>query len=114
MRPATARVLGSHRASQNPHVEVAHRATAIAIERWITLTRVSLKNRQAWSEVEPVLMNGEFDKARELYLDQWLGFSEIQLHDQLEAAGFKQIDIRVVSREKQSPHFQTVFATGVK
>jgi len=40
--------------------------TAIAIERWITLTRLSLKNRQAWTEVEPVLMNGEFDKAREL------------------------------------------------
>ena len=60
------------------------------------------------------LLSHQFDKARELYLDQWLGFSEIQLHDQLKAAGFKQIDVRVVSREKQSPHFQTVFATGVK
>jgi len=60
------------------------------------------------------LLSHQFDKARELYLDQWLGFSEVQLHDLLEEAGFIHIDVRVVSREKQSPHFQTVFATGVK
>jgi ubiquinone/menaquinone biosynthesis C-methylase UbiE/DNA-binding transcriptional ArsR family regulator len=60
------------------------------------------------------LLSHQFDKARELYLDQWLGFSEVQLHDLLEEAGFNQIDVRVVSREKQSPHFQTVFATGLK
>jgi ubiquinone/menaquinone biosynthesis C-methylase UbiE/biotin operon repressor len=60
------------------------------------------------------LLSHQFDKARELYLDQWLGFSEVQLHDLLEGAGFDDIDVRVVSREKQSPHFQTVFATGVK
>ena len=28
--------------------------------------------------------------------------------------GFTNIEVTVVSREKQSPHFQTVFATGVK
>jgi ubiquinone/menaquinone biosynthesis C-methylase UbiE/DNA-binding transcriptional ArsR family regulator len=60
------------------------------------------------------LLSHQFDKARELYLDQWLGFSEVQLHDLLEEAGFNDIDVRVVSREKQSPHFQTVFATAVK
>jgi ubiquinone/menaquinone biosynthesis C-methylase UbiE/biotin operon repressor len=60
------------------------------------------------------LLSHQFEKARELYLDQWLGFSEVQLHDLLEEAGFKQIDVRVVSREKQSPHLQTVFATGVR
>jgi ubiquinone/menaquinone biosynthesis C-methylase UbiE/DNA-binding transcriptional ArsR family regulator len=60
------------------------------------------------------LLSHQFDKARELYLDHWLGFSEVQLHDLLEDAGFNHIDVRVVSREKQSPHFQTVFATGVK
>lgn len=60
------------------------------------------------------LLSHQFEKARELYLDHWLGFSEVQLHDLLEAAGFKNIDVRVVAREKQSPHFQTVLATGVK
>ena len=60
------------------------------------------------------LLSHRFEKARELYADHWLGFSEIQLHEFLEEAGFRNIDVRVVAREKQSPHFQTVLATGVK
>jgi ubiquinone/menaquinone biosynthesis C-methylase UbiE/predicted transcriptional regulator len=60
------------------------------------------------------LLSHQFEKARELYLDHWLGFSEVQLNDLLEESGFRNIDVRVVSREKQSPHFQTVFATGIK
>src|SRR5256885_2453014 len=60
------------------------------------------------------LLNHRFERARELYADHWLGFSEVQLHQFLEAAGFKNIEVTVVSREKQSPHFQTVFATGTK
>jgi len=60
------------------------------------------------------LLNHRFEKARELYADQWLGFSEPQLHEFLEGSGFKDIEVSVVSREKQSPHFQTVFATGTK
>ena len=60
------------------------------------------------------LLSHRFEKARELYLDHWLGFSEIQLQEFLESAGFKDNDVRVVGREKQSPHFQTVLATGTK
>ncbi|HAF03941.1 MAG TPA: transcriptional regulator [Spartobacteria bacterium] len=60
------------------------------------------------------LLSHRFEKARELYADHWLGFSEVRLHEFLEDAGFKQIEVSIVSREKQSPHFQTVFATGVK
>jgi ubiquinone/menaquinone biosynthesis C-methylase UbiE len=60
------------------------------------------------------LLNHRFEKARELYADQWLGFSELHLHEFLEASGFNEIEVSVVSREKQSPHFQTVFATGTK
>ena len=60
------------------------------------------------------LLNHSFERARELYADHWLGFSEVQLHQFLEDIGFKNIDVRVVAREKQSPNFQTVFATGTK
>ena len=60
------------------------------------------------------LLSHRFERARELYADQWLGFSEVQLHEFLENAGFKHIDVRVVAREKQSPNLQTIFATGVK
>ncbi|PZR74552.1 MAG: transcriptional regulator [Chthoniobacterales bacterium] len=60
------------------------------------------------------LLAHRFEKARELYADHWLGFSEVQLHELLERAGFRNIDVRVVSREKQTPNFQTIFATGIK
>ena len=60
------------------------------------------------------LLSHRFERARELYADHWLGFSEVQLHQFLEKNGFREIEVSVVSREKQSPHFQTVFATGVK
>src|SRR2546422_160508 len=40
------------------------------------------------------LLSHRFEKARELYLDHWLGFSEIQLHEFLEDAGFKNIDVK--------------------
>jgi biopolymer transport protein ExbB len=39
---------------------------AVAVERYVTLTMVTAKNQSVWSEVQPVLMNGEFDKAREM------------------------------------------------
>jgi hypothetical protein len=55
-----------------------------------------------------------FERARELYADQWPGFSEVQLHQWLEQADFRNIEVTVVSREKESLHFQTVFATGSK
>lgn len=60
------------------------------------------------------LLSHRFERARELYADHWLGFSEVQLHQWLEEAGFNKIEVTVVSREKESPHFQTVFATGIK
>src|SRR2546422_2347644 len=60
------------------------------------------------------LLSHRFERARELYADHWLGFSEVQLHQFLEKGGFQQIEVTVVSREQQSPHFQTVLATSVK
>jgi ArsR family transcriptional regulator len=60
------------------------------------------------------LLSHRFERARELYADHWLGFSEVELHQLLEDKGFHKIEVTVVSREKESPHFQTVFATGIK
>lgn len=60
------------------------------------------------------LLSHQFGRARELCADRWLGFSEVELHQWMEEAGFRNIEVTVVSREKESPHFQTVFATGVK
>jgi len=39
---------------------------AISIERYITLTMVTRRNRRMWEEVKPLLDKGQFDEAREL------------------------------------------------
>jgi len=49
-----------------PILFVGALGAAIAIERFITLTRMSVLNRSAWNNLDPVLMKGEFDKAREM------------------------------------------------
>src|ERR1041385_4002866 len=60
------------------------------------------------------LLSHRFERARELYADHWLGFSEVQLHQFLESAGFKNIEVTVHARKKKTPHFEPAFATGVK
>jgi biopolymer transport protein ExbB len=39
---------------------------AIAIERYLTLTLVKTQNQSAWSRVQPALVEGNFDAAREM------------------------------------------------
>ena len=60
------------------------------------------------------LVKHKFEKARELYGDRWLGFAESDLHRWLEQAGFKKIEISVVAREEQPPHFETILAGAEK
>jgi ubiquinone/menaquinone biosynthesis C-methylase UbiE/DNA-binding transcriptional ArsR family regulator len=60
------------------------------------------------------LLRHKFERAHELYGDRWLGFAESDLQQWLEGAGFKRIEISVVAREEQSPHFETVLAGGYK
>jgi ArsR family transcriptional regulator len=60
------------------------------------------------------LSRHSFQRAHELYGDRWLGFPESDLQRWLEAAGFKKIEISVVAREEQPPHFETVLASGQK
>jgi len=60
------------------------------------------------------LLQHNFEKARELYGDTWLGFAESDLHRWLEDAGFKKIEISIVAAEEQPPHFQTILAGGEK
>ena len=53
-----------------------------------------------------------FERARELYADVWLGFTESALHGFLRKAGFQKIDVSVVAREESEPFFETLLATG--
>ena len=49
-----------------PILVVAAVGAAIAVERYVTLKRTGARNRAAWAQVEPLLMRGEFEKAREM------------------------------------------------
>ncbi len=60
------------------------------------------------------LLKHNFERAHELYGDRWLGFAESDLHHWLEEADFKKIEVSVVAREEQPPHFETVLASGQK
>jgi ArsR family transcriptional regulator len=60
------------------------------------------------------LLKHDFEQAREQYQHVWLGFSEVELFGYLEAAGFQKIEISLVDREAEYPHFQTLLAIGEK
>src|SRR5579862_2137022 len=57
------------------------------------------------------LLRHQFEQANQLYGDRWLGFAESEVHDWLEKAGLKKIEINVVAREEQPPHFETLLAS---
>ena len=60
------------------------------------------------------LAKHRFEEARELYADERLGFSEAELLDLLEKAGFRNITTSIVDRETDPPQFQTLLAIGEK
>ena len=39
---------------------------AIAVERYITLTLVTNKNQSVWEQLQPLLLKGDFDQARQM------------------------------------------------
>jgi ArsR family transcriptional regulator len=55
-----------------------------------------------------------FEKAREVYADLWLGFTELEIERYLKTARFKNVETAVVFREQEAPHFETVLGVGVK
>jgi ubiquinone/menaquinone biosynthesis C-methylase UbiE len=76
---------------------------------------------EAWRILKPDgriaildLAKHRFEEARELYADEWLGFSEVELESTMEKAGFHGIEISVVHKEAEVPHFQTLLAVADK
>jgi ArsR family transcriptional regulator len=60
------------------------------------------------------LLKHRFEEARELYADEWLGFSEWEAVGLLEEAGFGEVRSSLVDKEVESPYFQTLLAMGRK
>ena len=60
------------------------------------------------------LLRHQFDEAREMYADVWLGFSEVALRRYLEDQNFSDIYSAVVHREPEPPHLETLLAVARK
>ena len=60
------------------------------------------------------LLEHQFEQARKLYGDHWLGFPKNTLHQWITEAGFKQADITEAAREEEPPHFTTLLAIAEK
>jgi ubiquinone/menaquinone biosynthesis C-methylase UbiE/biotin operon repressor len=58
------------------------------------------------------LVQHQFEEARELYADRWLGFAESDLAAMLENAGFHGVETIVADRESSGPNFQTLLGIG--
>lgn len=60
------------------------------------------------------LLKHDFEAARELYADVWLGFSQVELLNLLRHAHFQGAEVAITDREADAPHFQTVMAFAKK
>jgi ArsR family transcriptional regulator len=76
---------------------------------------------EAWRILKPGgrivvldLLRHNYEEAREMYADLWLGFTEVELTRFLRQAGFKNIETSVVHTEESAPHFETLLAVGDK
>ncbi|MBV9770102.1 MAG: metalloregulator ArsR/SmtB family transcription factor [Bryobacterales bacterium] len=76
---------------------------------------------EAWRILKPGgrivvldLSRHNYEEARELYADLWLGFTEVEVTRFLRQSGFKNIETSVVHSEEDAPHFETLLAVGNK
>ena len=51
--------------------------TAIAVERFITLTQITSKNEVSWKSVQPLLNSGDFEEARNMVSNEESAMSRI-------------------------------------
>jgi ubiquinone/menaquinone biosynthesis C-methylase UbiE len=77
--------------------------------------------REAWRILRPhgraaILDLGKhrFEEAREIYADEWLGFTEGELEAMLEKCNFSNVKVSAVDKEPEAPHFQTMLAVALK
>jgi len=77
--------------------------------------------QEAWRILKPGgrivildLARHRFEEARELYADEWLGFSASELEQMLTKPGFVRVETSVVHKQAEAPHFQTLLAAADK
>jgi biopolymer transport protein ExbB len=88
---------------------------AIAFERWIQLNRIRNTNQKVWNQLHPVLVKGEFDKARKMInnnksnLAQMLGMGlarqgAVRRRDDIEIAMEESMMEIIPQLEKRTPY----------
>lgn len=104
---------------EEPPVEDASADLAIFSQALHHAQRPQRAIEAAWRLLRPGgrllvldLLRHDFEQARELYADVWLGFSEVEMEEFLQRAGFQEREIAVVDRESQPPFFQTLMAVA--
>lgn len=60
------------------------------------------------------LLKHDVEAARELYADVWLGFSRVELIGLLDGADFTEVEVSVVDKTPEPPHFETIMALASK
>ena len=81
---------------------------------WILYGETNHNNTRVMSKYAPDLAKHRFEEAREMYADEWLGFSEAELESMLENAGFANVETAVVDKDAEAPQFQTLLAVADK
>ena len=76
---------------------------------------------EAWRILKPGgrivvldLLRHNYEEARELYADLWLGFTEVEVTRFLRQAGIQEHRDIGGAREEEAPHFETLLAVGDK
>ena len=88
---------------------------AIAFERWVQLNRIRSANQKMWNRLHPVLVKGEFDKARQIVnkdksnMAQMLGMGmarqgAVQRREDIEIAMEESMMEIIPQLEKRTPY----------
>jgi len=76
---------------------------------------------EAWRILKPRgriaildLNRHQFEEAREMYADLWLGFTELEIEKLLKGAAFRNVETAIVYKEQEAPYFETILASAEK
>ncbi|HSD70345.1 MAG TPA: MotA/TolQ/ExbB proton channel family protein [Woeseiaceae bacterium] len=73
---------------------------AIAVERYVTLARVTSKNQVVWDKVQPLLADGNFDQARQMTREDSSTISQVlNMGLSLQGAVRRREDIEIAMEE---------------